>query len=302
MPNAREGRCWPKLSTRFSGGSVTYSGTKSGSGGGSGGGIALIAGQLNVTGTLSAKGGAGGDAPCTPLNLPCSPGGGGGGGWVKILYWGSDPGLTPDVSGGPGGAHQIFAGVGGDVGSVLTEALATVQPDASAVSGSGAIAIPFKILDLDSDPCTLEVMMVQNGSATPVTLQGGSGDAGPSLSSSPAGAPGSVTWDAAKDLPGVTGSIELRLRAHDGFAFGPAASVTVTLGGSSSGDGGTTPTPDGGTTPPGDGGTLPAGPGGGSSDSGGCSCSFENHDARTGSAWAALLLLAGLSLGRRKRA
>ncbi len=293
------------------GSTVNYSG-KAGSGGGAGGGLVLIAGKFDVTSTVSVHGGAGGEASCTPVNIPCSPGGGGGGGWIKVLYWGAMPSFKTDVSGGAGGP-AVFSGESGAAGQAIGDALPTVQPNPPTVSGAGAIPIPFMLRDPEGDPCTVEATIEQNGTSTPATLQGAVPEGGPALTASQAGIAHTITWDAATDLPGFTGSVQLTLRANDGFAFGPPSTVTVQVGSSGPGDSGTpgdsgSPGSDSGN-PAGDAGTLPpadsgsgSGPGGvhPTGNNGSCACSWAHRDPGAAGWWAMLALL-GLWYRRRRQ-
>ena len=94
-------------------GSGSTSGHSAGAGGGGGGLIAIVAKSITGAGTLSARGGNGGDR----VTLGGSGGGGGGGVvWIAAESFSAD--LTIDVDGGDAGVGAL-AGEGGLPGSVF---------------------------------------------------------------------------------------------------------------------------------------------------------------------------------------
>ena len=97
-------------------------GTGRNAGGGSGGGVLLIGDSVEITGSLTARGGRGGSGSSTAND----GGGGGGGGRIKVFY---DAGLTLSgsltVTGGGGGTYgSLSYGNPGSSGSTYTAVLA----------------------------------------------------------------------------------------------------------------------------------------------------------------------------------
>lgn len=94
---------------------ATQPGSSRGGGGGAGGGISIKADHLSISGTLSAKGGAG----STCSSSANDSGGGGGGGRIKLFHGsGYNATGTMNVSGGTGGPYGSPPAMPGSIGTV----------------------------------------------------------------------------------------------------------------------------------------------------------------------------------------
>ena len=95
-------------------------------GGGAGGGLLIRASDVSIPGTISARGGAGGDGPY----IACDGGGGGGGGRVKIFHEGSLAAKKKIMlGGGAGGKYGLAShGQAGGAGALHIAKVAGQEP------------------------------------------------------------------------------------------------------------------------------------------------------------------------------
>lgn len=87
-------------------------------------------------------------------------------------------------------------------------------------------AINYTILDANNDTCTIEVEYSVNGGSFSPCFEGAGGDGTTGLSSSAGGIAHTFSWGFIEDLgPQLTENLDVRIRAHDGTAFGSWATL-----------------------------------------------------------------------------